>query len=221
MRIKISKDGPYKVDADLPLEREEIQEDKRGDSCCWKKTGKVETKGEYHLCRCGNSKEKPFCDGNHVATNFTAEDAGEEEKYERGCESYAGKNLILCDKSKLCASARFCDRAGTAWNLVGKNDAKSEEILKQEVRDCPSGRLVLKDRETGKILEEKYAASVSLTEDKPAGVSGPIWAKGEIEIESPNGKLYEKRNRVTLCRCGKSKNKPFCDGSHLEGFKEN
>ncbi|HUS98844.1 MAG TPA: CDGSH iron-sulfur domain-containing protein [Candidatus Thermoplasmatota archaeon] len=46
------------------------------------------------------------------------------------------------------------------------------------------------------------------------GVSGPIWIRGGIPIESANGSPYIKRNRITLCRCGKSKNKPFCDSSH-------
>jgi CDGSH-type Zn-finger protein len=45
-------------------------------------------------------------------------------------------------------------------------------------------------------------------------VSGPIWAKGGITVEAADGFQYEVRNRVTLCRCGASKNKPFCDGTH-------
>ncbi|WP_321420860.1 CDGSH iron-sulfur domain-containing protein [uncultured Methanomethylovorans sp.] len=45
---------------------------------------------------------------------------------------------------------------------------------------------------------------------------GPLWIRGGIPIESADGKLYEIRNRFTLCGCGKSKNKPFCDGSHAE-----
>ncbi len=42
----------------------------------------------------------------------------------------------------------------------------------------------------------------------------PLWVRGGIPIYSADGKLYEIRNRVTLCRCGKSTNKPFCDSSH-------
>jgi CDGSH-type Zn-finger protein len=45
-------------------------------------------------------------------------------------------------------------------------------------------------------------------------VSGPIWVRGGISVYSGQGMLYEVRNRVTLCRCGKSTNKPFCDSSH-------
>jgi len=221
MKIVVSKNGPYEIDKNIPLEREEIQQDKEGCSCCWKKTGKVKTEGEYKLCRCGQSKNKPFCDNSHIRTNFQAEDSDTSEKYSDGAEDFRGKNLTMCDKRSLCASARFCDRAGSAWNLAEKSDAKSEKTLKEEVHDCPSGRLVLKDSKTGKVVEQKYEKSVSLTEDKPAGVCGPIWVKGEIDIESQDGKKYEKRNRVTLCRCGKSRNKPFCDGTHIDiKFKE-
>ncbi|UCF09264.1 MAG: CDGSH iron-sulfur domain-containing protein, partial [Thermoplasmata archaeon] len=45
---------------------------------------------------------------------------------------------------------------------------------------------------------------------------GPIWVRGRIPIESADGHIYEIRNRVTLCRCGWSSNKPFCDSSHLD-----
>jgi len=221
MGIKVTKNGPYEVDGDLPLEREEIQADKEGTSCCWKKTGKVETSGDYALCRCGKSKNKPFCDGTHAKDGFKCEDADPAEKFDDSAEVYEGAKYNLCDCGKLCASARFCHRAGGTWDLVQKEDENSEKILKEEVRDCPSGRLVLKDKETGEIIEEKREPSISLTEDKPAKVSGPIWVKGGVEIVSSDGKTYEKRNRVTLCRCGKSRNKPFCDGSHIEeGFKE-
>ena len=59
-----------------------------------------------------------------------------------------------------------------------------------------------------------------LIENPEAGTSGPIWVKGGIPIESADGTEYETRNRVTLCRCGQSKNKPFCDGAHISiGFK--
>jgi len=221
MKIKVTKNGPYEVDKDIPLEREEAQSDGEDGCCCWKKTGKVKTEVDYKLCRCGQSKNLPFCDKSHQSTGFQADDADTAIKFADGAREYQGDKLTLCDKPELCATARFCHRAGSAWNLAEQKDKKSEKILKEEVHDCPSGRLILKDKKTGKIVEEKYPKSISLTEDKPAGVSGPIWVKGGIKIESPDGKSYEKRNRVTLCRCGKSRNKPFCDGSHIsEGFKE-
>jgi CDGSH-type Zn-finger protein len=45
---------------------------------------------------------------------------------------------------------------------------------------------------------------------------GPLFVSGGIEIERTSGELLETRNRVTLCRCGQSGNKPLCDGTHFE-----
>lgn len=81
-----------------------------------------------------------------------------------------------------------------------------------------TGRL---GQKTGKPIEPDFEESLSLAEDPEANCSGPIWAKGGVEIESADGTKYEKRNRVTLCRCGKSRNKPFCDGNHIPfGFND-
>jgi CDGSH-type Zn-finger protein len=46
-------------------------------------------------------------------------------------------------------------------------------------------------------------------------VAGPLWVRGGIPITSSDGKRLEVRNRVALCRCGASKNKPYCDGTHV------
>ena len=68
----------------------------------------------------------------------------------------------------------------------------------------------------GKAIEPDFEPSIGLVMDTQAGKMGPLWVRGGIPIESADGKTYEIRNRVTLCRCGKSSNKPFCDGSHLK-----
>ncbi|AKB11853.1 Iron-binding zinc finger CDGSH type [Methanosarcina thermophila] len=72
------------------------------------------------------------------------------------------------------------------------------------------------DNATGKAIEPEFEKSI-VVESPPRYEQGPLWVRGGIPIESADGKLYEIRNRVTLCRCGKSKNKPLCDGSHIEG----
>jgi CDGSH-type Zn-finger protein len=43
---------------------------------------------------------------------------------------------------------------------------------------------------------------------------GPLWVRGGIQVEGADGFLYQRRNRITLCRCGRSQNMPFCDASH-------
>ena len=107
-------------------------------------------------------------------------------------------------------------RAGGTWELTEQSDdpdARQKAI--EEACDCPSGRLVAWDQD-GKAIEPDFEPSIGLIEDTQAGVMGPMWVRGGIPIESADGKAYEVRNRVTLCRCGKSSNKPFCDGSHLK-----
>jgi CDGSH-type Zn-finger protein len=133
-----------------------------------------------------------------------------------------GPTLRLKDASELCSVARFCHRAGGAWELTKhSDDPKARKIAIEEACNCPSGRLVVCDKKTGAVLEPELEKSISLVEDPQKKVSGPIWVKGGVPVESSDGTTYETRNRVTLCRCGKSGNKPFCDGSHIEeGFDD-
>lgn len=123
--------------------------------------------------------------------------------------------LLLNDLEKLCASARFCHRSGDIWEQIPRSDDPvTKKIAIRNSCDCPSGRLLLQDKRTGMIIEPELIPSIALVEDTFMGVKGPIWVRGEIPIHSSDGKIYEVRNRVTLCRCGKSLNKPFCDSSH-------
>jgi hypothetical protein len=86
---------------------------------------------------------------------------------------------------------------------------------------CPAGRLVAWDRETNVALEPTFEPSIGLVEDPSRGLAGPLWVRGGIPIVSADGEDYEIRNRVTLCRCGASGNKPFCDGNHVKiGFTD-
>jgi len=89
-------------------------------------------------------------------------------------------------------------------------------IAIEEAKDCPSGRLVVWDKKTGEAIEPEFDQSIGLVDDPQKGEKGPIWVRGGIPVESADGVDYEVRNRVTLCRCGKSSNKPFCDGNHIQ-----
>jgi hypothetical protein len=74
---------------------------------------------------------------------------------------------------------------------------------------------VVREKGTGKPIEPHFEKSITVLEDPGRECSGPLWVKGGIPIQSADGSEYEVRNRVTLCRCGKSSNKPFCDGTHI------
>jgi len=115
----------------------------------------------------------------------------------------------------LCAFARFCDPHGQVWNQVERTDrAEVRATFVRQVNNCPSGRLVAWERATAKPVEHQLPLSIGVIEDPPEGVSGPLWLRGGIPVIAADGFAYEVRNRVTLCRCGASKHKPFCDGSH-------
>ncbi|HZU99597.1 MAG TPA: CDGSH iron-sulfur domain-containing protein [Planctomycetota bacterium] len=214
-KIVVSKNGPYIVTGQVPLSVQTIVPNKQGESWDWKEGKKFQTGPEYHLCRCGHSSTKPFCDGTHVKIGFDGIETANRVPYERQAEKIDGPAIELRDAEELCAFARFCDAGGKIWNLIGQSeDPRARELAIREANHCPAGRLVVHDKKTGKPIEEKLEQSIGVVEDPALGCSGPLWARGGIPIESSDGRPRETRNRVALCRCGASDNKPFCNGSH-------
>lgn len=214
-KIKVSKNGPYLVSGGIPLVKQIIGTDTLGIPNEWRAGDRYPSHEDCALCRCGQSRNKPFCDGTHIRVNFDGNETASREPYLDQAKEIDGPALKLTDAEDFCASARFCHRAGEIWNLIPKSDnPEAKKIAIGEAGDCPSGRLVVWDKETKNALEPDFERSIGLVEDPQVGVSGPIWVRGGIPIESADGKTYEIRNRVTLCRCGKSSNKPFCDSSH-------
>ncbi|MDD5569076.1 MAG: CDGSH iron-sulfur domain-containing protein [Candidatus Pacebacteria bacterium] len=216
-KIKIEKNGPYRVSGNIPLEKEFVVPDENNNPLSWQKGEKYKTEEEYCLCRCGKSQNKPFCDFTHQKIEFDGTETASKEDYKQQAENISGPGMDLMDASNLCARARFCHRHGGTWDLTAKSDdSKSKKIAIEEACNCPSGRLTAINKKTGEPIEPEFSPSISITEDIPAKASGPLWAKGKIQIEGADGSSYENRNRQTICRCGKSSNKPFCDGSHIE-----
>jgi CDGSH-type Zn-finger protein len=214
-RIRITKGGPYLVTGSLPLTKRVIESDAEGYPLRWLTVESYPKRESYALCRCGQSKNKPYCDGSHTNYRFNDAEATDRSPYIKGVKVYDGPELKLTDKRELCVGAGFCTRAGNIWNLtVNSDDPDYKAIALQEAADCPSGRLVEWDKR-GKPLEPAFEPGIAVTEDQD-GFPGPLWVRGKVEIESVDGYAYEKRNRVTLCRCGKSQRTPFCDGAHLE-----
>jgi CDGSH-type Zn-finger protein len=218
-KIKVQINGPYTVSGGIPLMDAIIVPDTQGLSVRWRKGKDYQVKYEYDLCRCGHSKNKPFCDQSHTEIAFDGTETASREAFELQAEPLTfGPELILTDVIALCAEARFCDRAGGVWdNTRASNDPKARKIALQEVGNCPAGRLVLHDK-AGNKLEPNFEPSIGLVKDPVVGVDGPIWVRGGIPIQAADNFVYEIRNRVTLCRCGKSTNKPFCNGKHVEVY---
>lgn len=210
MRIKVTKDGPYIVTGGVPLKETVIGANGDGESIHWIEGGTLDANDTYSLCRCGRSKTKPFCDGSHTC-GFDGTETAENKTYDDAAIVYEGDGMVLMDHKELCAVARFCDVAGTIWTLI--ENADNEALAVQQSCDCPSGRLTIVKE--GRKIEPALAREIAVIDDAPEGTRGPLWVRGGIEIEAEDGTIYEVRNRVTLCRCGKSENKPFCDAMHM------
>jgi CDGSH-type Zn-finger protein len=212
--IKVTENGPYLVTGGIPLLRMIIKTDSHGDPNNWQEIERYPQRERYALCRCGKSGNKPYCDGAHIKNQFDGAETTDNELYLENVKEYIGPELKLTDKRKLCVGAAFCVRDAGIWNLTVHSDRPGfKEIAIEEAANCPSGRLVVWDKRDNSI-EPDYDPSIVITEHED-GLPGPLWVQGDVEIESVDGIIYEKRNRITLCRCGGSQNKPLCDGSHL------
>lgn len=221
-RIQVTKNGPYLVTGDLPLAKQIIGTDAQGESTEWIEGESYETQERYLLCRCGHSGHKPFCDGTHTRIGFDGTESASRAPYLEQARVFEGPAMSLSDVQVLCAAARFCDPNGTVWRQVRHTDDPDIRAqFDRQVSHCPSGRLVAWDKATGKPLEPALSQSIGIVEDPAKEVSGPLWVRGGIEVVSADGDAYPIRNRQTLCRCGASSNKPFCDGSHITiGFRD-
>lgn len=221
-KIMVTKDGPYIVFGSLPIDKQIIGvgEDKEPEK--WIKGKDLPSGESCALCRCGASKNKPFCDSSHGKVGFDGTETASRKLHREQAKVIDGPTLKLKDAVAFCATARFCHRGGGTWALTHhSDDSEARALAIEEACNCPSGRLVEFDKKTGKAIEKEFTKSLSLVEDPPKKVSGPIWVKGGVPVESSDGTQYELRNRQTLCRCGKSENKPFCDGTHREvGFND-
>lgn len=216
VRVVVSLNGPYVVTGAVPLAKQTIAADSEGASEKWVQGAPVEAAQTYRLCRCGHSKNKPFCDGTHARIGFDGTETASRESYGAQAKTLDGPTMQLTDAEALCAGARFCDPNESVWAQVEHADRPDvRAMFVRQVCNCPSGRLVAWDKRTGEAIEPKLPISIGLVEDPQEGCSGPLWLRGGIAVQSSDGFQYEIRNRVTLCRCGESRNKPFCDGTHL------
>lgn len=217
-RIKVSKDGPYLVSGNVPLMEQLVVNDHAGVPKGWKEGRRYPPRRSYALCRCGRSKNKPFCDGSHVKAKFVGTERARGKFAEKGKEHFDGPTLELEDIRPYCSRARYCHRGIGVWQLTQDSSNPDSRRLAIEIAgNCPAGRLVVRDKRTGKEIEPQLEPSIGIIKDPAREEEGPLWVRGGIQIEGADGHLYERRNRITLCRCGRSRSMPFCDGSHVDG----
>ena len=210
-RIEVRADGPYRVVGDVPLVRTAQVETEYGEPIAWEPDEPVRARAlPVELCRCGHSSRKPFCDATHEREPFDGTEVADRGTYEERAYPYRGGDLTMFDDRTLCTQAGYCgDRFRNVWAMIA--DAASPEVA-ERIRHmsslCPSGRLATQPDGATERDEIDYGPSVGVITD------GPLWIRGGVPVVAADGTPYETRNRVTLCRCGHSQNKPFCDGSH-------
>ena len=216
-QITITEDGPYEVSGPIPLIEQTIAGNERGESIAWTPTDEFSASASYQLCRCGKSGNKPFCDNSHAENGFDGTETASREPYAKQAERMEGPRFTLLDQEDLCALARFCDTHQTVWDEIEKSDdPEVAAILIDQVGNCVSGRLTLIDNDNGEPVLPGRTMRISTVQDPAEQCSGPLWVEGGVTIVAADGETYERRDRVALCRCGGSSNKPFCDGSHVD-----
>lgn len=162
------------------------------------------------LCRCGQSSNKPFCDGTHMKVGFTGEkDKGRQPDK---VDDYVGKDITIHDNRGVCSHRGYCtDNLPSVFRMkqepwIDPDGASVEDIIRV-VEMCPSGALsYTKDGVLHKEVDREPGVTVSK--------DGPHDVVGGIELDDPDGNTPESKEHYTLCRCGASKNKPFCSGEH-------
>src|SRR4051812_34177033 len=125
------------------------------------------------LCRCGGSRNKPFCDGTHGAIGFKDARAAEPRPDKR--ERYAGKAITIFDNRALCAHAGYCTdslksvfrQRAEPW--IDPDGAAVREII-ATIEKCPSGALSYAIDGTEAKPAER-APMVTVTDNGPYAVT--------------------------------------------------
>lgn len=195
-QIIFTKYSPYMI-TDL----KNLKDDKGND---------LETGPVISLCRCGYSAYRPYCDGSHSKVGFVGEK--QEDRTPDRIKDYKGKNITIHDNRGVCSHDGSCinllpsvfKKVGRPW--IDPDGAEIAEII-STIEKCPSGALsyTIGSRRYQDLDEEPSITAAEI---------GPLMIKGGIVIKDDMKSRPECREHYTLCACGKSKNKPFCDGSH-------
>jgi len=177
------------------------------------------------LCRCGASTTKPFCDGSHTSVGFSGDKEADRVPDRR--DTYKGVHVTVLDNRGICAHSGFCtDRVSSVFRLgqepfVAPSGARMDEIV-GAVRACPSGALsfAIDGEEQRHVVDQQREPAVEVSKDGPYRITGGIVLVEEdgTPVKRDEGVSLE---HYSLCRCGHSKNKPFCSGMHwTTSFKD-
>ena len=201
-KIAVGNNGPYLLMHDMTALPVPNLRRASGEAC-------ASVRG-VALCRCGGSKNKPFCDGTHGAIGFKGTNTADPAKNKR--DTYKGRRITIFDNRGICSHAGHCtDSLKSVFRMneepwIDPDGAKVEEIV-ATIRKCPSGALSYA-LDGAEARPPQREPTITVTADGPYAITGGVELLG---VKFGDGASQE---HYTLCRCGVSKNKPFCDGSH-------
>ena len=183
------------------------------------------------LCRCGASKNKPFCDGTHSIIGFSTDNKAGESTSNNSVETkiikdkrkdYLGRRITVHDNRRICSHAAECiNNLPSVFKLNSRPwidpDASEVNKIVDTIGKCPSGALSysIDGIEYGDQNDRNPMVTVSK--------NGPYVVTGGVELIGNNIQFGDgaSKEHYTLCRCGASNIKPFCDGMHkVINFKD-
>lgn len=130
--------------------------------------------------------------------------------------TYAGTEVDVDWDGRICIHMGECGYAKGDLFVGGRDpwcqpDLSSSDDVKDIVERCPAGALVYRFKGINIIEQAAQENTVVVA------YNGPYFIRGELNIVDTPDDMPGVKFRSALCRCGLSKNKPFCDNSHKEG----
>lgn len=214
--------GPLMVHGGVPMVRASLVTEEKH-PVAWNVHQDVDTaehaqdNGDVWLCRCGQSKTKPFCDLTHREIGFDGTPNHPEGSYADRANVMPGTGVVVEDDRAICAHTGFCAKhRDNVWKMVGRTEDEAvREEMKGMIDRCPSGALRHRPDQDSEPAEPDLPVRIMVEND------GPYVVTGGVPLEIKGGEPVETRPRMSLCRCGASAIKPLCDGSHTKvGFTD-
>ena len=172
--------------------------------------GTKTVEAESYFCRCGGSENKPFCDGSHKKRGYSSE--RETKRDLNKVHHYEGEEITIHDNRTLCSHSEICvKQLSTVFNRNSRPWidplADRTEAIIELIKKCPSGALSY-------TLNDEHHNQFHNTVEFEVCKNGPYHVKGPVQLNVTDELQIPSKDHFAICRCGESKNKPYCDGNH-------